>query len=47
MAVAVIFPGDLRQHPVTPVQKEAKTQTKAIINNAIIDLPISTLNKIT
>lgn len=33
--------GDLLQHPVTPVQKAAKMAIKAMMNNAIIDLPIS------
>lgn len=54
IAVAVIFPGDLRQHPVTPVQNEANIDTKAMMKSAIMDLPISkqthtfikTLNKI-
>lgn len=41
IAVAVILLGDLLQQPVTPVQKAAKTATKAIINRAIIERPIS------
>lgn len=41
IAVAVIFPGDLLQHPVTPVQKAANTAKKEMMNKAIIDLPIS------
>lgn len=45
MAVAVILLGDRLQHPVTPVQKAAKMATKAIINNAIIDLPMSATQK--
>lgn len=41
MAVAVMLLGDLLQHPVTPVQKAAKMATNAMMNNAIIDLPMS------
>lgn len=41
IAVAVIFPGDLLQHPVTPVQKAAKTAKKEMMKSAIIDLPMS------
>lgn len=41
MAVAVIFPGDLFQQPVIPVQKAAKTAIKDIINNAMRERPIS------
>lgn len=41
MAVAVIFPGDRLQHPVTPVQKEAKMDPKAMMKRAIIERPIS------
>lgn len=41
IAVPVIFPGDLLQHPVTPVQKAAKTEMKEIMKRAIIERPIS------
>lgn len=41
MAVAVMLLGDLRQHPVTPVQKAAKTAAKAKMKRAIIERPIS------
>lgn len=37
--------GDLLQHPVTPVQNAAKMATKAMINSAIIDLPMSVTEK--
>jgi hypothetical protein len=41
MAVAVMLLGDLLQHPVTPVQKAAKTAAKARLKRAIIERPIS------
>lgn len=41
IAVAVMLPGDLLQQPVTPVKNAANTAKNAMINNAIIDLPIS------
>lgn len=41
MAVAVMLPGDRLQQPVTPVQNEANTDTKAMMNKAIIERPIS------
>lgn len=41
IAVAVIFPGDRLQHPVTPVQKDAKIDMKAMMNKAITDRPMS------
>lgn len=41
IAVAVIFPGDRLQHPVTPVQNAAKTAKNEMIKSATIDLPIS------
>lgn len=44
IAVAVMLLGDLLQQPVTPVQNAAKTDKKAMMNSAIIDLPISVKN---
>ena len=44
MAVAVMFPGDLLQQPVTPVQKAANTARKLIMKSAIMDRPISKNN---
>lgn len=41
MAVAVIFPGDLFQQPVTPVQKAANTAIKEMMNSAMSERPIS------
>lgn len=41
MAVAVIFPGERFQQPVTPVQKAAKAATREMMNNAITERPIS------
>lgn len=41
MAVPVMFPGDLLQQPVTPMQKAAKTEMKEIMNRAIMDRPMS------
>lgn len=41
MAVAVMFPGDLLQHPATPVQKAINMTKKLTTNNAIVDLPMS------
>lgn len=45
IAVAVIFPGDLFQQPVTPVQKAAKTAIKEMMNSAIRERPISANKK--
>lgn len=45
MAVAVMLLGDLLQHPVTPVQNAAKIATKAMMNKAIIDLPMSVIEE--
>lgn len=45
IAVAVIFPGDLLQHPATPVQKATKTAKKDKMKRAIIDRPISAKGK--
>lgn len=41
IAVAVIFPGDLLQHPVIPVQNAANTARNAIMKSAIIERPMS------
>lgn len=41
MAVAVMFPGDLLQHPATPVQKAMNMTKKLTTNKAIVDLPMS------
>jgi hypothetical protein len=41
MAVAVMLPGDLLQHPATPVQKATNITKKLTMNNAIVDLPMS------
>lgn len=41
IAVAVMFPGDLLQHPTTPVQNAENIARKPIMNRAITDLPIS------
>lgn len=43
IAVAVMFPGDLLQHPATPVQNAMNITKKLTINNAIVDLPMSIL----
>lgn len=42
--MAVIFPGDRFQQPVTPVQKAANTATKDMMKSAIMDRPISEKN---
>lgn len=36
-----MFPGDLRQHPTTPVQNAENIAKNAIMKEAIADLPIS------
>lgn len=41
MAVAVMFPGDLRQQPTTPVQKAENIARKPTMKRAITDLPMS------
>lgn len=41
IAVAVMFPGDLLQHPATPVQKAINITKKLTMNRAIVDLPMS------
>lgn len=41
IAVAVMFPGDLRQQPTSPVQKAEKMARNATMNSAITDLPMS------
>lgn len=41
IAVPVMFPGDLLQQPVTPVQNAAKIATKEIMKRAIMERPIS------
>lgn len=45
MAVAVMLPGDLFQQPATPVQNAINTIKNATMNNAIVDLPMSEINK--
>lgn len=40
MAVAVMFPGLLLQHPATPVQKAANTEANATMNKATVALPM-------
>ena len=41
MAVAVMFPGDLRQQPTIPVQKAENIARKATIKRAITERPMS------
>lgn len=41
IAVAVIFPGDLLQHPATPVQKATNITINETIKRAIAERPIS------
>jgi hypothetical protein len=43
MAEAVMFDGDVLQHPTTPVMKETNMKKKATMNKAIIDRPISAM----
>lgn len=45
MAVAVMFPGLLFQHPMTPVQKAMKTTKNPTMNKATVDLAMCNLQK--
>jgi hypothetical protein len=44
MAVAVMFPEDLLQHPATPVQKAMNTKKNAKMKRAMAERPISKIN---
>lgn len=43
---AVIFDGEVLQHPTTPVMNETNMKKNEQINKAIIDLPMSENSKI-
>lgn len=44
IAVAVILPGDLLQHPATPVQKAMNITKKDTMKSAIAERPMSEKN---